>query len=70
MAVGKGSSSSKRVRFLSSKNTKKGRVDKQKTLTPQGVRNFWAEAYVELQLKVAGGFLTTCNLGKPDTLQL
>ena len=53
MGHGKGSSSSKRIRFLSSKNTKKGRIDIAKTLNPKGVRDFRAKAQLELHLKVA-----------------
>ena len=56
MGNGKGSSSSKRVRILSSRKTKKGHVDVEQTLGPKGVRDFRAKAYVDLQLKVAGEF--------------
>jgi hypothetical protein len=56
MGNGKGSSSSKRVRILSSRNSKKGRIDVQQTLGPKGVRDFRARAYADLQSKVAGEF--------------
>ena len=56
MGNGKGSSSSRRVQFLSSRKSKKGRVDLEQTLGPKGVRDFRAKAYADLQLKVAGEF--------------
>jgi hypothetical protein len=55
MAIGRGSSSSKRVRFLSSRNTKTGRVDEDKTLNLKGVREFRDKAFAILQSKIAGG---------------
>jgi hypothetical protein len=54
MRSGKGTSSSRRIRFLSSKITKKGRVDVEKTLGRQGVRDFRAKAQSDLQTKIAG----------------
>jgi hypothetical protein len=64
MGNGKGSSSSKGVRFLSSRNSKKGRIDTEKTLNPKGVRDFRAKAQANLLLKVAGGFRSCVILSK------
>jgi hypothetical protein len=52
MGNGKGSSLSKRVWILSSRKSKKGRVDVEQTLGLKGVRDFRAK----LQLKDAGEF--------------
>lgn len=54
MGVGRGSSSSKRLRYVHSSNTKKGRVDVDGTLNKRGVRDFQAKARAKLQSKVAG----------------
>jgi hypothetical protein len=66
MAIGRGSSLSKRLRYLHSTNTKNGHVDVQKTLNPKGVRDFRVKAQANLQAKVAGELrcfknLTTTN---------
>ena len=57
MTVGRGSSSSKRLRYVHSSNTKKGRVDVENTLNKRGVRDFQAKARAKLQAKVAGKFV-------------
>jgi hypothetical protein len=54
MGNGKGSSSSRRLRYLSSQNTTKGRVDIRKTLNPKGVRDFRVNAQAKLRAKVIG----------------
>jgi hypothetical protein len=54
MAVGRGSSSSKRLRYVHSTNTKKGRINVEKTLNKKGVRDYQAGAHAKLQSKVAG----------------
>lgn len=56
MGIGRGSSSSKRVRVLHSKNSKKGCSDVSKTLNSKGIRDFRAKAQIALQLKIAGEF--------------
>jgi len=56
MTIGRGSSSSKRIRYVHSSKTKKGRVDVEKTLNKRGVRDFQAKALAKLQSKVAGEF--------------
>jgi hypothetical protein len=54
MTIGRGTSSSKRLRYVHSSNSKKGRVDVDKTLNKKGVRVFQAKARAKLQSKVAG----------------
>lgn len=56
MGIGRGSSSSKRVRYVHSSNTKKGRIDVEKTLNKRGVRNYQANVLAKLQSKVDGEF--------------
>jgi hypothetical protein len=56
MGHGKGSSSSKHLRFLSSKNTSNGRIDIRKTLNRKGVQDFRSNAQAKLRAKVAGEF--------------
>lgn len=56
MGKGKGTSSSKHLRYLSSKNTSKGRIDVRKKLNPKGIRDFRSNAERKLQAKVAGEF--------------
>jgi hypothetical protein len=59
MGAGKGSSSSKRFRILSSVNTKTRRIDLQKTLNRKAIREFQATAFTNLQSKLAGK-LSSC----------
>jgi hypothetical protein len=54
MTIGRGSSSSKRLRYVHSSNTKKGRVTVENTLNKKGVRDFQAKSRAQLQSKVAG----------------
>jgi hypothetical protein len=62
MGNGKGSSSSKRIRILSSSRTKKGRINVEQTFNPKGVRDYRAKAFTALQLKVACEFCSfPCN---------
>jgi hypothetical protein len=56
MAVGKGSSSSKQFRYLSSRKTLKGRINVEKRLNPKGIRTFRANTFTLLQQKFAGDF--------------
>jgi hypothetical protein len=56
MTIGRGTSSSKRLRYVHSSNTKKGRVDVESTLNKRGVRDFQAKARAKLQSKVACEF--------------
>src|ERR1700678_154326 len=44
MTIGRGSSSSKRLRYVHSSNTKKGRVTVENTLNKKGVRDFQAKS--------------------------
>ena len=57
MGVGKGSSLSKRFRILSSRQTKNGRIDVEKTLNPKAVRDRQAKTFSDLQIKLAGKHL-------------
>lgn len=54
MGAGRGSSSSKRLRMLTSKRTKTKRIDVEKTLTSTGIRVYRAKAFADLQSKLAG----------------
>ena len=42
------------MRILSSRQTKKGRIDVEKTMNPKGIRDHRAKAFADLQAKVAG----------------
>ena len=67
MAAGKGSSSSRQFRILSSRKTKSGRVDTEKTLNAKGVRNFRAAAFANLQARISGKFSScTITLSEAD----
>lgn len=61
MGAGKGSSSSKRIRILSSKNSKKGRIDVEKTMNPKAIRSFRAKASADLLSRITGKHCS-CNL--------
>jgi len=61
MGSGKGSSSSRRFRILSSRKTKDGRIDVEKTLNSKAVRDFQAVAFANLQSKLAGK-LSSCAI--------
>jgi hypothetical protein len=54
MGAGRGSSSSRRIRILSSKQSKKGRIDVEKTLNSKAIRGFRAKATADLQSRIAG----------------
>lgn len=54
MGTGKCSSSSKRIRFLTSKKTPKGRIGIEKTLNSKAIRDYRAAAFADLQSKIAG----------------
>jgi hypothetical protein len=54
MTIGRGSSSSKRLRYTHSSNTKKGCVDVANTLNKRGVRVFQANAHAKLVSKISG----------------
>ena len=60
MATGKGSSSSKWFWILSSRKTKKGHIDVEKTLNAKGVHDFWAAASANLEAKVTGKISSCC----------
>ena len=57
MGIGKGSSLSKCFRILSSRQTKNGRIDVEKTLNPKAVCDHRAKTFSDLQIKLAGKHL-------------
>ena len=54
MTIGRGSSLSKRLRYIHSSKTKKGQLNVANTLNKRGVRDFQVELCAKLQSKVAG----------------
>ena len=62
MGVGKGSSSSKRFWILSSKKTRKGQTDIEKTLNTKAICDFRAAAFADIQSKLAGKNSCTVTL--------
>lgn len=54
MGVGRGSSSSKRIRILSSRQSKKGRINVEKTLNPKAIHGYRMKASADLQSRIAG----------------
>ena len=54
MGVGRGSSSSKRIQILSSKQSKKGQIDVEKTLNSKAVHNYRVKAPADLLSRIAG----------------